>query len=68
MPHSWFLLLGRLLPGGKEWLPAVDGLGEGTAQVDNPTLASALTALDDHTRHLHQLHRTLPVPQRLSEI
>lgn len=56
----------HLLPGGKERLPAVDLLGEGAAEVDNPAMAAA--AFHDHTRHLHQLHGTLPISQCLSEV
>lgn len=68
MPNGLLLLLLHLLPGGKEWLPAVDSLGERTARMDNPTLISTSTALHNHTGHLYQLNRTLPVLQGLSKI
>lgn len=68
VPNGLFLLLLHLLPGGKEWLPAVDSLGERTAQMHDSTLTSTLTAFHKHTRHLHQLHRTLPVFQCLGKI
>lgn len=58
----------HLLPGGEERLPAVHRLGEGVGQVHDPALASALTALHDHTGHLHQLHGALPVPQSLRQV
>lgn len=67
-PRWPFLPRSHLLPGGEKGLPAVHGLGEGAAEVDDAALAPAFAALYHHARHLHQLHWALPITQGLSEV
>lgn len=62
-----FLPRSHLLPGGEKRLPAMNGLGEGAAEVDDAPL-STMAALHHHAGHLNQLHGALPVTQGLSEI
>lgn len=47
-----------LLPGGKERLPAVKGLSERIAQMNNSALTSSAASLHNHTWHLDKLNGT----------
>lgn len=56
------------LPGGKERLPAMEGLCERITQMNNPALTSSAASLHNHTWHLNELEGTFFILQCLSKV